>query len=79
MKLISSVRSYINNDNFSIIYKNNKLDVINYNEIVDFNSDLISFKYKNRIYYVKGKNLVISKMLDSEILIIGDIKEITFS
>lgn len=78
MKLISNVRNYINNNSFSMIYKNNSLDVINYNKIIDFNSDLISFCDNDNTYYIKGNNLVISKMLDNEILIIGDIKEITF-
>ena len=79
MKLISKFQRYIDNDNFNMVYKNNSLDVINYKRIIDFTSDLISFEDKNKSYYVKGKDLVISKMLDNEILIIGDIKEITFS
>ncbi len=79
MKLINDFQRYINNDDFNMIYKNNYLNVINYKKIIDFTNDLISFEDKNNTYYVKGNNLVISRMLDNEILIIGDIKEITFS
>ena len=61
-----------------MIYKNNKLDVINYTKILDFSSNLISLEYRNKVYYIEGENLVISKMMDNEILIIGNINKITF-
>ncbi len=77
-KLLRLADNYINNKKFSIIYKNNSIDVINYTKILDFTSTLISFEYKNNKYYVEGDNLVISKMMEEEILITGDIKKITF-
>ena len=77
-RLLRIVNNYINDDNFSMIYKNKVLDVINYTKILDFSSTLISFEYKNNSYYVEGDNLVISKMMEEEILITGNIKKITF-
>lgn len=77
-RLFRMVNNYINENNFSMIYKNKSLDVINYTEILDFSSTLISFSYKNNDYYVEGDNLVISKMMEDEILITGNIKKITF-
>lgn len=77
-KLLRMVNNYVNDNNFSIIYKNRTLDVINYTKILDFSSTLISFEYKNNSYYVEGENLVISKMMEEEILITGNIKKITF-
>ncbi len=77
-KLLRKVDNYINDNNFSIFYKNNSLDVINYTKILDFSSTLISFEYKNKSYYVEGENLVISKMMEEEILITGNISKITF-
>ena len=77
-KLFRIVDNYINDNNFSMTYKNKSLDVINYTKILDFSSTLISFEYRNNSYYVEGDNLVISKMMEEEILITGNIKKITF-
>ncbi|MGM9882253.1 MAG: YabP/YqfC family sporulation protein [Bacilli bacterium] len=72
------IDSYINEREFSMIYKNNKLDVINYTEMLDFSDVKISVKYKDKVYHIEGNNLVISRMIDNEVLISGDIKTITF-
>jgi sporulation protein YqfC len=69
---------HINDKRYSMIYKNNKLNIINYSEILDFSSTLISIRYEDKIYHVNGDNLVISKMIDNEILITGDINNINF-
>ena len=79
IKLISKLDNYINDKKFSIIYKNNNLDIINYTKIVDFSSTLISISNQNNLYIIEGENLVISKMLEEEILITGKITKITFS
>lgn len=69
---------YIEDKKYSMIYKDNKLDIINYTKIIDFSSNLISIEYKDNIYHIEGNNLVISKMMDDEILITGNITSITF-
>lgn len=78
MKMIRLIDNYINDKTFSIIYKNNGLNIINYSEIKDFSSTKISIRYKDNMYHVEGKNLVISKMMEEEILITGDISNIIF-
>ena len=78
MKLIGMIDNYINEKKFSMIYKNNNLDIINYSEIKDFSSKLISIRYKDNLYHISGDNLVISRMMDNEILITGDIINISF-
>ena len=78
MKLIRMIDGYVNDRKFSMIYKDNKLDIINYSEIIDFSSSLISIKYQDIIYHIEGTDLVISKMIDNEILITGDISNIRF-
>lgn len=77
-KLFRMIDNYTTDNNFSMIYKNKSLNVINYTKILDFSSTLISFEYSGACYYVEGENLVISKMVDDEILITGSIKKITF-
>lgn len=78
MKLIKIIDDYINDRKYSMIYKNNKLDVINYSEIVDFSSTLISIRHDENLYHIEGNNLVISRMMENEVLITGEIKSITF-
>ena len=78
MKLIRIMNDYINDKKFSMIFKYNKLNIINYSEIIDFSSTLISVRFEDSIYHIEGSNLVISKMMENEILITGDISNILF-
>lgn len=79
MKLIRMFDNYINDNKFSMIYKDNYLNIINYTSIIDFSSSVISIKHNNNIYYIEGNNLIITRMMENEILIVGDISKITFS
>ena len=54
MKLIRMVDDYINDKKYSMIYKDNGLDIINYTKIIDFSSSLISIKYDDKIYYIEA-------------------------
>lgn len=78
MKILNRLDNYINEKEYSITYKYNKLDIVNYTEIKDFTSKIITIRYQNKIYQIKGSNLVISRMMDNEILISGNIENITF-
>ena len=78
MKLIRMIDNYVNDKKYSMIYKNNKLNIINYSEIIDFSSELISIRYEDNVYYIEGRDLVISKMIDNEVSITGDISNIIF-
>jgi len=78
MKLVRMIDEYINDRKFSLIYKDSKLDIINYSEVIDFSSTMITIRYKDTRYNIEGNNLVISKMMEEEILITGDIDRVTF-
>ncbi len=72
------IDNYINDKKFSMIYTSIGLNIINYSEILDFSSSKISIRYNNYIYSIYGNNLVISKMMEEEILICGSISKIIF-
>ena len=76
--LFRVIEEYISEKEFSMIYKNNNLNVINYTKILDFSSTTISFCDNRHTYHVEGSNLVISKMFEDEILITGNIEKIIF-
>lgn len=76
MNIINKISNYIREDNFQLIYLKNMVNVINYEEIREFTDTLIVIKDKNNLYKITGKNLVVSKMQDNEILITGVINNI---
>ena len=79
IKLVRVLDNYVNDKNFSIIYKNNRLDIINYSKILDFSDTKISINYLDDIYIIIGTNLVISRMMEEELLITGNIESISFN
>ncbi len=79
IKLVRALSDYVNDKNFSIVYKNNKLDIINYSKILDFSDTKISVNYLDNTYIITGTNLVISKMMEEELLITGNIESISFN
>ena len=76
MKLLNYLDKYIVDNNYKITITNNYLNIINYQEIIDFSNKEISVRHENGITIIKGNNLVVSKMQDEELLIKGDIKSI---
>lgn len=76
MKLISKLDRYLENKNYEIIIKENQVNIINFKEIIDFSVNKISFRCENKIINIEGKDLIISKMLDEEMLITGIILNI---
>ena len=77
-KFIRMIDNYVNDREFNMIYKNNKLNIVNYSEIIDFSSNRISVRYMDNVYHIEGDNLVISRMMEDEILITGNISNIVF-
>lgn len=71
MRLISKLDRYLEDKNYEIIIKENKVNIINFKEIIDFSVSKISLRCDNKIINIEGKNLIISKMLDDELLITG--------
>jgi len=76
MGLRNKIDNYLNDQEYRIIIEKDYVNINNYIEILDFNSSIVSIKHNKGITKIKGKDLVVSKMLDNEVLIIGNIKEI---
>lgn len=72
------IREYIFDHRFSLTLKNNTLDIVNYLEIISFSDDAITLKYEGGNIKISGKDLIISKLLDDELLIKGEVKSIEF-
>lgn len=73
---LNNIRNYILEEEFKIILKKNKLNIVNYIEILDFNDFEIKIKYSDGILLVSGSELRLKKILNDELLIEGNIKKI---
>jgi len=79
MKLIDKLDRYLFEKDPQIIIKNNNINIINYDEIIDFSLTKISIKCQNKKIVIEGKNLLITKMLDNEVLIKGVISNLSIN
>ena len=74
--MLRDLRNYILENDFRINYIKNKLNIINYEYIDHCSDDKVMIRYSEGVLVIKGENLIISKLLDDEILISGIIKTI---
>ena len=77
MKLFNDIRNLINEDNFKIIIYDNYIDIINYSKIINISDNLLTIKSNKKIL-IYGKNLKINKLLDNELLIMGEVDKIIY-
>lgn len=71
MRLIKKLDRYLEDNQYQIIIKHNQVNIINFQEIIDFSINKISLRCNDKIVNIEGKNLIISKMLTDEVLITG--------
>ena len=76
MNLVRRTRNYLLDEMFNMRVLKNKIDICNYESIGYLDNDLIIINYEDGEIKIKGENLVVSKLLEDEILISGDIKNI---
>lgn len=69
---------YLLDSKFKIIITDSYINVINYKELISINSNNIILKYNNGSINIKGNDLLITKLLDEELLIKGNINNIEF-
>ena len=72
--MFRDLRNYILEKDFKIIYVKDKLDIVNYQVIDHFSDDKVMIRYSDGIMVINGEGLIISKLLDDELLISGTIK-----
>jgi len=78
MGLVDGIRSYILESDTKITIINNKINITNYIDIGHFDSNKIVVKLKDKDIIIRGNDLVVSKLIDDEILIIGEFTNIEF-
>ena len=78
MNIINGIRSYILDSDLKITIVNNKINIVNYKDIGHFDSNKIVVKVDSGEIIVKGSDLVVSKLINDEILITGNFNNIEF-
>ena len=78
MKLFDKLDRYLVDNVYRITIEGRKIHVINYEEIVDFSSKQVIIKYNGGKTFIWGNDLVMSKMVDDEILITGELDKIEY-
>jgi sporulation protein YqfC len=74
--MLNDIKNYILEKNMQIIYKKNMIDIVNYISIDHFEEEKIIINCKENKVIIKGENLRIKKLLNNEVLIMGQIKNI---
>ena len=76
MRIKERLNNYLYDKEYKIIIKENYVNIINYDKIINFTFNKVSVKNKNKIIIIEGTNLTISKMVIDEVLITGNISNI---
>ncbi len=69
--MLKNIVQYVKNDDFYINIWKNKINIVNFKEIVVLEENKIVILSPYNKVIIKGSNLSINKLLDSEILITG--------
>lgn len=72
------LRNYIYDKRFQIYIFENKINILNYNNIISFTDKKIIIDIDKNIITINGSDLIISKLLDDELLIEGLIVNVEF-
>lgn len=73
MKFFKNFDRYLMDLDYKITIYKNKVHVMNYLEVVDFSDTRVVIRYEGGESIFNGKNLVVSRMQDNELLIEGKI------
>ena len=72
------LRNYIYNKKFQLYIFENKINILNYKDIISFTDNKLIIDINKKLIDITGSNLVISRLLDDELLIEGNILNIEF-
>lgn len=74
--MFKELSRYVLDDDFKLVIDFNKVDIVNYDDIVAFDEDNIIVKVGSKYIKIKGSNLLINKLYNNELVINGIIKTI---
>jgi len=78
MGLVHRFRSYLLEEDFEMKIYKGAVNITNFTEIGHFDSYKVVIKCDALTVYIEGQDLVVSKLLQDEILVTGKIQKIEF-
>lgn len=79
LKLFEYFDKYLVDKHYKITINGEKIHIMNYIEVEDFSSTRVVVRYDGGKTIISGIDLVVTKMLDEELLITGKIKMIEYN
>lgn len=76
--MLHKLMGYLNENNFKITMNEKMVYIKEFNKVENFTDNKIILTTKENNVIIMGKQLVIKKMINSEILITGTIKKVEF-
>lgn len=74
--MFNRISNFIKDNDFEANLYSNKIHIKNYTRIISLEKNYISLLVNNKKLILKGINLKLNKILDNELLIIGEITSI---
>ena len=77
--MLKRVNNFLNNKDYQVIILKDKVHIINYKSVIDVTSECVLIKVEDNIIKIKGNNLSLVKMDNTEVLLTGTIKGVTIN
>ena len=74
--MLKKICNYIKDNEFRFTVFNDKIHIINYDELVNLSNDIVFIRVGNKKIKIIGDNLILSKLLECEVLIYGVVHNI---
>ncbi len=76
LKLFDYLDRYLVDHDYKVTVYKDRVHIMNYLEVEDFSDTRVVVRYEGGVSVLIGTHLVVSKMQDDELLIVGKIKTI---
>lgn len=71
--MLDRLNNYIDDKKFKLIYEDNLIDIINYTRLITIEDNYVSLYINNKKIIIKGKKIILKKLLDNELLLNGEV------
>ena len=77
--MFKDLREYIGEFEFKITILKDKINIINYDRIINLTDNEVSLIAEHTKIRIYGNNLMLNKLLDREILLTGKVSKVEFN
>lgn len=74
--MIKKIVNYIKDNSFKINYVSDSINIVNYDKILELTDNVITISKDSKLIIIRGSKLKLTKLLDNEVLITGNINKI---